>query len=146
MVSNRTRPQITLQPIRGSSRNLRHPDIGCTVARSRQPKIKLYCTHPHSQLPYERVEDAFQEQRCGPLVLFASALDARVSNRGGCTVLRNLISYNLMPTCPQRCNRAAGHNSDGPDRKLMPGKSGIRVCKGLCTDDTDTLVRMRCTR
>ena len=79
--------------------------------------------------------------------MFASALDARVSNRGGCTVPRNLISYNLMPTCPQRCDRAAGHNSDGPDRKLMPrGKSGIRVCRGLCTDDTDTLVRMRCTR
>jgi hypothetical protein len=63
-------------------------------------------------------------------------------------VLRNLISYNLLPQC---CDRAAGYDSDGPDRKLMPrGNPGFwSVCsmgpgsRDLCTAYADSFVRMR---
>ncbi|KAJ5153456.1 uncharacterized protein N7482_009934 [Penicillium canariense] len=48
----------------------------------------------------------------GTPVFFASGLDTNAPDRGGC----NLISYNLST---QYCDRAAGHDSDGPDRKLM---------------------------
>lgn len=71
---------------------------GCTVAETRQPGIKL-CLH--SVLPYEQGWERQSKGREGGsfLVFCASGLEANAPNRSGrAPVLRNLISYNLMPT------------------------------------------------
>lgn len=122
---------------------------GCTVAETRQPGIKLCCALS-PPLPYEQVWERQSKRRGGGsfLVFFASGLKTNAPNRSGRTpVLRNLISYNLIPTLlrPGCRSRLRWPRS----KANAAGKSGIRVCllgdltsRDLCIDDPDTAVRM----